>query len=160
MPRFALNIPQLSTGASAGTYAARLGLKLANTAGHRARLTKIVLGGGGLGPQDVQLSFRLRRTDNTSDGTATAVSAAEIARLDPDSLASNVSAKKTYTVDPTTLEDGAVAAGSVNARGCLVLEWAAGEGPRWGKNQTLVLEVAPGSATNTSFDVTVEWEEF
>jgi hypothetical protein len=150
----------LSTGATANAHISLVGLKFANTAGHRARLRRLVIGGGGGAPQDVQVSFRLRRTGNTGDGTATN-SITAIAQADPGSIASKVSALGSqYTVEPTTFEAASVGGGSVNARATFLQEWTPDEAPVWGPNQTLCLEAAPGSAVATLVNVSLEWEEF
>lgn len=161
MPKFSVNVLALATSASANTYATLLALKFANTTGHRARLRRLVLGGAGGAPEDLQVSFRLRRSNNTGDGTSTAVNVNTIAKADAGSVASNVAAiGKNHTVEPTDYENGALAGGSFNSRGTMVLEWAPGEGPLWGPNQALGLEAASGEADSAALQATLEWEEF
>jgi hypothetical protein len=159
VPHFKLGVTGISTGATAGAYITLLGLKLANTAGHRARLRRLIVGGGGGAPQDVQVSLRLRRTSNAADGTSTAVSTTLVTKADPGSVASVLSAAgKNYSAEPTTFEAGGPVA-ALNARGTLVWEFGE-EGPVWGINQTLCLEGAPGSAAAVTLEATAEWEEF
>ncbi len=161
MPSFKLRVDGLSTGAVANTFLTALAVKFANTTGHRARLRSLAIGGTGGAPQDIQVSARLRRTGNTSDGTSTAVATTYVTKADPNSIASNVTAiGKNYTVEPTTYEPGSLGLGSFNARNTIIKEWALDQAPVWGPNQTLGLEVAPGSATATTLEVTLEWEEF
>lgn len=161
MPKFKVKIPSLASGAVANAYTSIVGVKFANTTGHRARLSQLVVSGGGNAPQDLQVSIQLRRTDNTTDGTSTAVNVNTIAKKDPDSIASNASAVgKNYTVEPTTKESGLLAGGAFNARSQLVLTWNDDDAPVWGKNQTLLIEAAPGQATAANLEVSMEWQEF
>lgn len=157
---YAIKVEGIATGASANTFKTLLGLKLANTAGHVARLRRLVVGGGGGAAQDLQVSIRLRRTDNNADGTSTAVNVNTIGKHESEQIASVVSAiGKNYTVEPTNYETEMLGGGALNTRGGLVLEWAPGEGPRFGKNQTLGIEGAPGSATAANLEIALEWEE-
>ena len=161
MPEFGLHVTDCETGSTANTFTTLLGLKFANTTGHRARLRRLVVGGDAGAPQDKQVDIRLRRSDNTTDGTSTAVGTTTIGKKDSGSVASNVAAiGQTYTAEPTTKETGYLAGGSLNARGTLVLEWNEVDAPVWGPNQTLLIEGAPGEATAVRLGVTAEWEEF
>jgi hypothetical protein len=161
MAHFKLRAPAVVTGSTANAFITLVGLKFANTAGHRGRLRKLIVGGAAVSPQDVQVSLRLRRTDNTTDGTSTSVNVNTIGQADPNSIASNLAAiGKNYSAEPTTFATGMLGVGALNSRGTLVMEWGPDEAPIWGPNQTLCLEAAPGSATATTLDVTEEWEEF
>lgn len=158
---YKLNVAGIATGAVANTFISLLGMKLADTVGHRARLRKLVVGGGGDAAQDIQVSLRLRRTDNTTDGTKTDVNVNTIGQADPASRASVVSAiGKNYTDEPTTFETGTLGLAPLNARATLVQEWGPDEAPCWGPDQTLVLEGAPGTAVAVNLEVTAEWEEY
>lgn len=154
---FSVQVDAVVGGSVAGTFKSMLGLKLANTAGHVARLRRLVIGGAGEAPQDQSLSIRVVRSDNTTDGTGDAVT--DIGKADPDSVDSNVTIKKAYSVEPTTIDVAALAGGSVNARGALTLDFAPGDGPKWGKDATLLIQVAPGTATAITMNVTATWEE-
>ena len=66
---YKLFVPGLVTGSTANAFSTLLGLKMANVAGNRARLRKLVIAGSGAAPQDVQVALKLQRTDNTADGT-------------------------------------------------------------------------------------------
>jgi len=158
---YRIKVDSLATGTSANTYKTILGLKLPDTAGYRARLRRLIVGGGGAAAEDLQVSLRLRRTGNTADGTSTAVNVNTIGKADGDSVASRISAiGKNYTAEPTTYETGAVAGGTINTRATLILEWSPDDAPVWGPNQTLGLEAAPGSASAAHLEATAEWEEF
>ena len=61
MPFFGTKIDALVTGTTANTYITLVAMKLANTAGHRAKLRRLVITGGGGAPQDVQASIKLMR---------------------------------------------------------------------------------------------------
>jgi len=156
MRRYAITAYDVATGAVAATYKSLLGLKAADTAGHRGRVRSITIGGYKATPQDHQVGVRLVRTDNNADGTATAVTAT---KLDADDEASNMTGKKNYTVEPTTLESIYLWEAGVHARGGIIKEWGPGEGPLWGKNQTLLLQATPGSTTAVSLVVGIEWDE-
>lgn len=160
MPSFSVKSGTITTSASANTFITLLGLKMANTTGHMARLRRMVVAGAGAAAQDLQVTVKLDRTGNTTDGTSTSVNVATIMQADPLSVASNVNAiGKTYSAEPTTFNGDAGYGGSFNTRGTLVLEWARGEGPVWGKNETLCILGAPGSATAATLDISLEWDE-
>ena len=160
MSQLKLRAGSLVTGSTANAFITLLGLKLPAGTGNRARLRKLVVGGGGVAPQDVQVSLRLRRTNNTTDGTSTPLNVNTIGKADPNALASVMAAVGTnYSAEPTTYETGTLGIGALNSRGTLVMEWGPDEAPIWGPSQTLGLEAAPGSATATTLDVMAEWEE-
>lgn len=160
MGRYSVTVDQVATGAVANTFAGLVGIKLANTTGHRARLRRLFVGGASGAAQDLQVSIKVQRTNNTTDGTSTAVNVNTIGSERPSSVASVVTAiGETYTVEPTTYENGVVAGGSFNTRGGLLLEWGPGEGPEWGINQTLVVRGAPGSASAANLLVEADWDE-
>jgi hypothetical protein len=152
---------QVTTGAVANTFKTLLGFKLANTAGHRARLKRLIIGGAGQAAQDVNVSIHLHRTDNSADGTSTAVNVNTIASKVSEQIASIVNAiGKNYSAEPTTMEAGNLLPFSLNGRSTIVLGPADfGTEVIWGKNQTLCIEGAPGEALAVILDVGVEWEE-
>ena len=119
-----LNVAAIATGATANAFITLLGLKLANTAGHRARLRRLIVGGGGGAAQDVQVSLRLRRTSNAGAGTATAVNVDTIGQADAGSVASRIAAiGKNYSAEPTTYETASLGLAAINSRATLVMEW-------------------------------------
>jgi hypothetical protein len=159
--QYKLRVGGITTGSTANEFITVLGMKLPNTVGYRARLRKLTIGGAGAAAQDVQTSFRLRRTNNTSDGTSTAVNVNTIGKADPNSRDSFVSAiGKNYSAEPTTFENGTLGVAPINSRNTLVMEWDPETAPKWGPNHTLCLEAAPGAASAVSLDVVAEWEEF
>jgi len=163
MSVFSVEIPQVATAAVANAFTTLVGLKFANTAGHRARLRRLVISGGGGAPQDEQVAIRLTRADNTGAGTATPVDLDTIQKNDPDSVASNVAAiGKTYTAEPTTKGTDLGGVGGLNARGILIRDWSndPGNAPKWIKNTTLCIDGAPGQAVAVNLTIAVEWEEY
>ena len=156
MATFAITAYDVPTDAAADQFAELLGLKAGDTAGHRGRLRSITVGGAGGAAQDVQVTLRLVTSNNTTDGTSTAVVPT---KLDPDTIASRMTGKKNYTAPPTTIASTFLWEGALNSRGSLIKEWLPGEGPMWGKNQTLLLLAAPGAATAETLTVSLEWDE-
>lgn len=161
MARYSITIPTVATGTTANSYTTLVGLKFANTTGHKAVLRRCVIGGGNVAAQDLQVSFRFDRTDNAGDGTSTSVATTGIMARDSGSVASNVSAiGKTYTAEPTTAAGDAGFGGVFNTRAGVVLSWDANEGPAWGPNQTLVLQGCMGTgSTAATMTVSLEWDE-
>ena len=146
----------LVTAASSSVWKTLISLKLADTTGHRARLRRLVLGGG---DDDDRIRIRVRRTNNAADGTSTAVNVNTIGLSDPDQIASIMAAIGTnHSVEPTTFATGVVAGGAFNLRGTLVLEWGPGEGPLWGKNESMCFE-ALDTGTARTFNGSVDWDE-
>lgn len=161
MPSFGTTVDGIQTGATAGTYRTLLGLKFANTTGHRGRLRKLIVGGGGAAAQDIPLSVEVMRTDNTTDGSSTSVNVNTIGKKDPNSLGSNVSAMgKNYSGEPTTFENGKPSGGPIYSRGTIVLEWDEEQAPKWGPDQTLCILGTPGTDTALNLKVAVEWDEY
>jgi|GEM_PF-2349561 len=160
MSLYHCKVEGIVTGAVANTFTTLLGLKFADTLGHRAKLRKLVIGGGGGAPQDLQVSLRLRKTDITADGTSTAVNVNTIGKADPTAVASNVAAiGKTYTVEPTTMGTDTLGGAAMNTRGGVVLEWPGDDAPTWGRKECLCLEGAPGEAVAAKLEVYACWEE-
>ena len=154
---FAATVYNAATGSVVGTFLGILGIKAANTTGHRARLRSLVVGGAAGAAQDIQVALRLVRSNNTSDGTKTDVT---VTKKDADSLAANLTAAGPYTANPTTLESTFVWEGSINGRGVLVMEWSDDDAPVVQKNQTLLLQGSPGITTAVTLAATMEFEEF
>lgn len=160
MPGYACKIGSIVTGTGANTYTTIASFKFADTAGHVGRLRRLVVGGGGGASEDVPVSVQLKRSDNSTAGTSTSVNVNTIGPMESLAIASNVSAiGKTYTSEPTTVESATLGGGEFNSRGTLVLEWGPGEGPKWGRNETLLVQGAPGTATAVKLGVEVEWDE-
>ena len=165
MASYNLNVPVCATRADATNFTTILGLKFANTAGHRGKLRRLVVGGDDTTVGDEQVAIAVQRTDNTGDGTSTSVNVNTIGKADSLAIASNVVAiGKSYNnggaaAEPTTMESGVVAGGVINERGTLVLDWAGDERPIWGKDQTLCIRARPKVAGILNLNVTVEWDE-
>ena len=156
MPRFSACVAAVATGAVVATYTSLLGLKFANTAGHRGRLRRLIATPAGEAAQDVNVSLRVTKADNTGDGTASSLTPKP---LDSAAIGTNATGKHTYTVEPTTVDAEAFVQAAINGRGGIVLDWGPGEGPLWGKNETLLVRASPGAASAVKLDITVEWDE-
>ncbi|MCP4249174.1 MAG: hypothetical protein GY778_19185 [bacterium] len=149
----------LTSGTVPGTFKFLMGLKLANTAGHRARLVGLKGGGDGA-PNDIQVKVKVAIYDNTTDGTSTDASG-DVEQVDANSVATRMAAvRKNYTALPTTLVRE-VFADAFNDRGRLDKEFHdQDQMPRWGKNETLLVGVTIGSgSTAANLFLEVLWEE-
>lgn len=163
MPVFSTEVSEILTAAGANAFTTLLGLKFADTLGHRGRLLSLVVTGGGGAPQDEQMAVRYTVGDNSADGTFTAVNVNTIAKQDELSVASLVAAiGKTYTVEPTAKGTEVHALGGLNMRGILSLDWShmPEKAPRWNRNQTLCIEGAPSQAVAMKVNIAIRWEEF
>ena len=157
---FALGLDGLATGVVPGTFLSLIGIKMADTLGHRGRVRSINVGGDGNAPQDLQVTVRLQVSDNTGDGTATDA-AASVAKKDPYSVATRAAAVyKQYTVEPTTV-GRVVWEGAFNSRGVLIKEWYDPDsGPEWGQDETMLVRATIGSgSTAAGLAIDLEWEE-
>ena len=154
MARFSHGKDGIATGAVVGTWTSLLGLKAG--AAERGRVRRLRVSCGGEAPQDVQVSVRLIRTDNSADGTATAQTPAE---KDSQGPASAMDGKHTYTVEPTALESTPVFVGSLNARGVLDVVWPDEDAPVFGPSQTMLLQATPGTAVAVKCDCLLEYDE-
>jgi hypothetical protein len=159
MAIYGIKVDGITTGSTANTYKTLLALKMANTAGHVARLRKVIIAGGGGAAQDVQVDVKIDRTDISTDGTSTSVNVNTIQSHDPLQRTSAVDAiGKNFSAEPTAFAGTPIGA-ALNSRGTLALEWPSGCGPLWGKAQALAILGAPGVATATTLSIAVEWEE-
>lgn len=156
MGRFSVIALEVATGAVVGTYKSILGLKAANTVGHRGKVRRLSVGFGGEAAQDVNVSLRLTKTDNNSDGTSTAVTAK---RKDESGMVVSVmTGGKNYTVEPDNVDSQHLWECGLNSRGSLVIDWGE-DGPVWGENETLLLQATPGAAAAVKMTATLEWDE-
>lgn len=164
---FTLALSELTGPTTLGTanYLTTLGLKFANTTGHRGRIKRILLSGfpSGASPQDLQILAKAVVFDNTAAGTFTTVNVSNIAKHDPASIASNVLAiGKEYSIEPTTAKR-IVGEGAYNGRSfipLIILPLDDQSGPIWGMNETLGIMVAMNSgSTAPEVTVTLDWQE-
>lgn len=148
----------IATGAVVDTYRTLGAVVAADTTAFIGRVRSITIGGGGNVAQDIQVSVRLVRTDNTAAGTP--ASTPIPTKLDPNTLASNMTTGIDYSGgEPTALEGTNLWEDGFNARGSIIKEWAPGKGPIFGKNQTLVLQATPGTANAVTLVFAIEWDE-
>lgn len=159
-PHFSTQI-NCQTGASAGAMTTIAALKLGSA--RRVRLRELRIGGGGgtTAAQDLQVELQLRRSDQTTDGTSTSQNVNTIAKGNPDQVAaSGVSAiGHTFTVEPTTIDNGLIGLGAFNTRGVFHAVWGPGEGPLWDVSTTILLQGAPTTATAAELSVGIAWDE-
>jgi len=160
MPIYSLQAA-VTTQAGANVFDTVLSLKFADTLGHRGRLRRLTISGGGAAPQDLQVQARLAKSDNAGDGTEGDDKVADIVKLDPLSVASNVTiAGVSYTGDPTDMEAERYGLGGLNTRATVQYDWVGDpDAPRWDRNEALNLECAPGEATAATLLIGIEWEE-
>lgn len=156
MPRHSVTFTAVATGSSVGTYKTLLGVIFGNTTGYRGRVRKLSVQPDGEAAQDVNVSLRLSKTNNATTGTATAVTPK---KLDANSIATNATAGKNYSAEPTTVDSQHFWEGAVNGRGGILVEWLPHEGPLWGINETLILQASPGAASAVKLSGTIEWDE-
>lgn len=147
----------VATGAVVDTFKTMLALISANTDGHRGELLLLSVSGAGSDPQDIQVSIRAARTNNAGAGTKTSVTPTSV---DPDSLATIITAGKNYSVEPTTYESEYLIEASFNARAGFFWSAQEGRGIKWKKNQTLGILCTPGTATATTVDLTAEFSQY
>lgn len=149
---------QGATGSSANTFKTMLAIICANTAGHRGELRWISIGGGGGAPQDYQARLRINRTSNAGAGTPG--SSPTPAKMDPNSLASILTAGDLYSAEPTTYETVPLYEVGFNSRGGHSFSWPVGRGIKFGINQTLGILVAPSEAAAINLCVSIGYVEW
>lgn len=155
--RYSVTAHAVATAAVVDTWKTLIGIIMADTLGFRARVRAISIGPGGEAAQDVNVTFRLGKTNNATAGTATA---ATPKAFDPLARASIATAGVNYSAEPTTLDSQFLWQAGLNGRGSLLKEWDAEGAPIVNRKETLVLQATPGAANAVKFDVTVEYEEF
>jgi hypothetical protein len=143
------------TTAAAASFLTVCGLKL--TAG-KVKLRKLKIGGSSEATTDVPMSWKVRRTNNTADGTKTTVALTNVTKLDALMGDTSVAAiGKQYTAEPTVKETNAVAGGTFNSGRGDSVDFG-DDGPVAVGGNTLIVEVAPATATAVKFDLDIEWE--
>ncbi len=157
---YSVTVHSVQTAAVVDTWETIMALIVANTAGHRARLRSLTIGGGGAAVQDIQVAFRLIRTNNATPGTPG--SSPTPKPKDPASLAAKLTAGVAYSAEPTVLEttEPFVYQGSINGRGEVIKEWPGEDAPVIPQNTTLCLQATPGAATAVNLTATMEFEEY
>lgn len=154
MPRFSAFSPTMTV---TGAYKTVLGIKFANTTGHRGRLRSCLIYHYNETPADDMLMPLIVVTNNATDGTSSSVTAAKYDENSVASLAAAIGGN--YTVEPTTIQTPHKFEAGFNIRGTFLKEWAPGEGIEWGPNQTLLLQLIRNVADRTCRAI-LEWEEF
>lgn len=159
MPFYTGLAEDVASSSSADTYTTILGLLAADTAGHRGRLRKLTVGMSEDTPGDTTYAVQVKRVDDVSAGsagTATALTEGQIHSL---SIAPNVAALHTYTVEPSTYGQP-LWHGEFNSRASAIVEWGPDEAPVVDRDQLLGVLVAVRSAVAKNVSIHAEWEEF
>lgn len=161
--RYTATCKAVATLAVAGSLKTVLSVKVANTAGLRGRVTKIVVVPAEEAPQDVNLTVELNKSNNTTDG-GTSATAVTPKPVDKNSAASALTARKDLqnggaADEPTTMDTEPFTRGGCNGRGGYMETWPSGMGPLFGHNEAMNLRVAPGAAVAVKVNATIEWEE-
>ena len=156
---YSVTAESIATGAVANTFTTLLGIIAANTAGYRGRLRKLKVTPSGEAAQDVNVLVRLSKTNNAGAGTCTACTTS-IKPKDANSRDSIMTGGKNYTVEPTTVDTPHFSLVAINGRGGWAESWDVTDAPCWGKNETLIVQCAPGTAAAVKVSITAEWEEY
>ena len=157
MPKYSVALNNWASGAVADTFATAIGLKAADTTGHRGRLRSLFVGPADDAPVDLNVCVKINRADNSIDGTSTAETPA---KRDSLSIASVMTGGVNYTVEPTVYETNELWAADFNRRGGILKEWSPEDAPSWGPDQTLGILAAPRTASAATLTITIEWEEY
>lgn len=151
--RYAITTNAFSTSNVADTYLAALVAKAVT--GAYGRLVALAAHHVKEAAVDENMMVRVVRSDNTADGTGTAITPAKLPGVGP---ASAMTCKQNLTVNPTTNEATFLIETGFNLRGQLYLpvydlqiEWYAGT--------TLQFQIAPETAAARVLAATMIWEE-
>jgi hypothetical protein len=163
--RYSLPFDDVPTGTVDNTYKTAAALIVADTVGHRCRITAVRFNGADDAPPDLNVGVQIKRiADNSAGaaGTKTVVSAANMPKKDPGSIDSLVSGGVNYTVEPTTYEGQAIYQGGFNARGGRDIRFDEqdGESPVAIADQTLGLLVCPRGTTAIRLSGVISFETF
>jgi hypothetical protein len=142
-------LDNVATGAVADTIKTMLSIIVADTAGHRCALRGLNVGFADDAPADRNVAIQIKRIEDVSAGTAgtkTAVAVADIAKMDPGSIAPLMSGGRNYTVEPTAYDAEELFAQDLNDRGGIVKEWDFEDAPKFIADQLCGLCAAPRTA--------------
>ena len=164
MAKYAVHFTNTATGAVADTFKTMLAIIAADTAGHRARLLKMVVGPSEDAPVDLNVGLQLQRVDDVSAGGAgTAGSNPTPAKMDSESLATVITAGEDYVtggVEPTTYGTVPLWVGDMHYYNTIIQEWAPEDAPVIQRDQLLGLLAAPRTAVARSLSGYFEFEQF
>ena len=161
--KFSLPFNDIPSGASADTFKTMATLIVADTAGHRIRVTSISVGPSDDAPADRNVAIHLKRIADRSAGTAgtagTSIAAASIPKKETASRDTIVTAGLNYSVEPTTYETYPVFEMEINDRGGFIKEFG-DDGPVFERDQMCSLLAAPRAAAASRISGCIEFEEF
>jgi len=160
---YSLTFNDVDSGAVADTFKTMAALIVPDTAGNRFRLLGFNLGCAENSPVDEIMAVKLHRIADVSAGTAgtagSTVSAANMAKFDPGSVASIISGKLNYSAEPTAYETEPLWFGEFNLRG--VLQWQfLDKPPIFTQDSHLGLLASPRTATARKLTGTLIYEVF
>lgn len=162
--KFSVTFDDVATGAVADTFKTICALRAADTAGHRCRLLKLVVGPSEAGAQDLNIALQLKRVDDVSAGGAgTPDSTPTPAKADSLSRAAVITAGVDYItggVEPTVYGTSPLWQGDMNLRNTIIETWTPEEAPVINSDQLLGLLAAPRTAAARSISGSMEFEEF
>lgn len=160
--RYMMTFSDIASGAVADTFKTIASIINANTAGHRHRVRSLYIAPSQDAPTDVNIALKLSRTSNATAGTAgSTVTAANMPKVDPNSLTCLMTGGRNYSVEPTVYDTEPMLQADFNARGGFYKEWLDPDSmPRTTLNQTTGLLVAPRTAVAVNLSGFIEYEIF
>jgi len=159
--RYSLTFDDVATGTVADTFTTFAAIIVADTAGHRCRLRSLCIGPSDDAPADLNVGIKLARIADVSGGSAgtgTAVTTANMGKIDPGTPASLMSGKRDFTAEPTAYETEPLFAMGMNARGGLIKEWSEDGAPVVTQDQLLGLLACPRTTTAVKLSGSLEFE--
>ena len=162
MPVYTLPFSNVDTGATADTYKTIAAIIAGATAGHKARLRRLVITPADDSPADANVNVRINRIDDVSAGSAgttTAVSAANMARPISDQRDGVITGGRNYTAEPTAYVTEPVWQASFNSRGGLTYEWGLDDAPVINNDQLLGLLASPTASAARTLSGSLTFEE-
>ena len=165
MPKFTLPFNDVPTesGATKDLYTTIASLIVADTAGHRCRVLSINIGCDDDTPEDRVVSVKLARIADVSAGAAgtkTAVTGANMAKTDPNSVASIITGGRTYTAEPTAYETEPLFEQPFNLRSGFIKEWPENQAKIADRDMLIGVLVAPRTANIARVSGSIEFEVY
>ena len=161
--KFSLPFNDIATGAVADTFKTMAAIIVANTAGHRVRVTSLCCGPSDDAPGDRNIAIQLKRIASIAAGTAgtagTTLTSAQVPKKETASRDTIVTAKLDYSVAPTTYETYPVFEMEFNDRGGFIKEFG-DDGPVFEKDQLCGILASPRTAAAVRISGNIEFEEF
>lgn len=147
MAAYVIPFTQIAAGATANVEKTLVSVVVPASPAGRVRIRQISLGSDHPTPIDETFDVAIRRGD--TDGTATAITAANVQKMDPGAPQSPASANREYTVEPT-YETDALYQSAMNGRARLSEYWDPEAAPACITDQILGLTITPREGTNDS----------